>query len=92
MIRAAAPDFAFSHRRYISRIFKIEQFSSRNPPFLRHYQINPFYTMAGRAVKLGGVLAAAGAGYYLYTAGGDPKVAQKQAESRESPSVCEPSH
>ena len=38
--------------------------------------------MAGRVVKIGGVLAAAGAGYYLYTAGGDPKVAQKQAEGK----------
>jgi hypothetical protein len=29
-----------------------------------------------------GATAASGIGYYLYTAGGDPKVAQKQAEGR----------
>jgi hypothetical protein len=36
--------------------------------------------MSGRAVRILGLVAAGGAGYYLYTAGGDPKVAQKQAE------------
>ncbi|QDS73047.1 hypothetical protein FKW77_009538 [Venturia effusa] len=33
-----------------------------------------------RAVKIAGVVGAAGAGYYLYTAGGSPKVAEKQFE------------
>ncbi|RMZ86372.1 hypothetical protein DV736_g6400, partial [Chaetothyriales sp. CBS 134916] len=37
--------------------------------------------MSGRALRIGGVVAAAAAGYYLYTAGGDPKVAQKKAEA-----------
>jgi hypothetical protein len=36
--------------------------------------------MSGRIIKLGGVAAAAGAGYYLYQAGGSPKVAEKQFE------------
>lgn len=35
---------------------------------------------SGRVLKVVGLGAAAGAGYYLYTAGGDPKVAQKQLE------------
>ncbi len=46
--------------------------------------------MAGRAVRIGGILAAAGAGYYLYTAGGDPKVAQKQAEGKTHPPSTHP--
>jgi hypothetical protein len=33
-----------------------------------------------RALTFGGVAAAAGVGYYLYKAGGDPKVAEKQFE------------
>ena len=36
--------------------------------------------MSRRAVTVLGLGAAAGAGYYLYTAGGDPKAAQKHAE------------
>ncbi|KAF1999772.1 hypothetical protein P154DRAFT_213473 [Amniculicola lignicola CBS 123094] len=36
--------------------------------------------MAGRIVKFGGVAAAAGAAYYLYAAGGDPKLAEKKLE------------
>ncbi|KAF2009149.1 hypothetical protein BU24DRAFT_428671 [Aaosphaeria arxii CBS 175.79] len=36
--------------------------------------------MAGRFVKIGGIAAAAGAGYYLYNAGGDPKLAEKKFE------------
>lgn len=36
--------------------------------------------MSGRIVKLGGVAAAAGAAYYLYSAGGDPKLAEKKFE------------
>lgn len=38
--------------------------------------------MAGRAIKWGGGIAAAGAGYYLYSAGGDPKAAQKRFEGK----------
>lgn len=33
-----------------------------------------------RAFKIGGGLAAVGAGYYFYQAGGDPKVARKTFE------------
>jgi hypothetical protein len=36
--------------------------------------------MSGRLVKVAGVGAAAGVGYYLYQAGGKPKVAEKQFE------------
>jgi hypothetical protein len=39
--------------------------------------------MSNNRVILGlGAAAAGGVGYYLYTAGGDPKVAQKQAEGK----------
>jgi hypothetical protein len=33
--------------------------------------------MSRRGVTIVGLAAAGGVGYYLYTAGGDPKVAQK---------------
>ena len=36
--------------------------------------------MSRRVVYGTGLAAAAGVGYYLYTAGGDPKVAQKEVE------------
>jgi hypothetical protein len=36
--------------------------------------------MSGRFVKVAGLGVAAGAGYYLYQAGGSPKVAEKQFE------------
>lgn len=36
--------------------------------------------MSRRALTIGGLLVAGGAGYYLYSAGGDPKVAQKNLE------------
>ena len=36
--------------------------------------------MSKRALTVLGLAVAGGAGYYLYTAGGDPKVAQKQFE------------
>jgi len=36
--------------------------------------------MSGRFIKIAGAGVAAGAGYYLYTAGGSPKVAEKQFE------------
>jgi hypothetical protein len=35
---------------------------------------------SNRVVTLLGAAAAGGVGYYLYTAGGDPKAAQKKAE------------
>jgi hypothetical protein len=37
--------------------------------------------MFRRPVVLGGVAVAGAAGYYLYTAGGDPKVAEKKLQS-----------
>lgn len=37
--------------------------------------------MAGRQIAtFGGVAALGGAAYYLYSAGGDPKLAEKKAE------------
>jgi hypothetical protein len=36
--------------------------------------------MSQRAITVFGLVAAGGAGYYLYNAGGDPKVAQKMAQ------------
>jgi hypothetical protein len=36
--------------------------------------------MSQRAITVFGLVAAGGAGYYLYHAGGDPKVAQKMAQ------------
>jgi hypothetical protein len=38
--------------------------------------------MSGRAVPALGAIAAGGIGYYLYTAGGDPKLAEKKAERK----------
>lgn len=38
--------------------------------------------MSGRFMKVGGAALVAGAGYYFYQAGGDPKVAQKKAEGQ----------
>lgn len=38
--------------------------------------------MPNRAVTIGGLAVAGGVGYYLYSAGGDPKVAKKQAEGK----------
>ncbi|ETN42397.1 uncharacterized protein HMPREF1541_01551 [Cyphellophora europaea CBS 101466] len=37
--------------------------------------------MSRRGIQLLGVAAAGGVGYYLYNAGGDPKVAQKKMEA-----------
>lgn len=36
--------------------------------------------MSNRVVTVGGGALLAGVGYYLYTAGGDPKVAEKKFE------------
>ena len=41
--------------------------------------------MSGRALQAGGVLAAAGAAYYLYQAGGNPKAAEKKFEGNQHP-------
>ncbi|KAI0472886.1 hypothetical protein GGR56DRAFT_652336 [Xylariaceae sp. FL0804] len=37
--------------------------------------------MSRAMIRTAGVVAVGGVGYYLYTAGGEPKVAQKQAEA-----------
>jgi hypothetical protein len=37
-------------------------------------------TMSNRAIPALGAIAAGGVGYYLYSAGGDPKLAEKKAE------------
>jgi hypothetical protein len=36
--------------------------------------------MSNRAIPALGAIAAGGVGYYLYSAGGDPKLAEKKAE------------
>jgi hypothetical protein len=36
--------------------------------------------MSNRALPVIGLAAAGGVGYYLYSAGGDPKLAEKKAE------------
>ena len=36
--------------------------------------------MSGRVWQVGGVAAVGGIGYYLYSAGGNPKVAEKKME------------
>jgi len=41
--------------------------------------------MSNRAIPAIGVAAAAAAGYYLYSAGGDPKLAEKKAECMTTP-------
>lgn len=43
--------------------------------------------MFRRPVVLAGVTVAGAAGYYLYTAGGDPNVAEKKAKSTPAPSL-----
>jgi hypothetical protein len=59
----------------------IDRFTSRNPPFSSGSQFTKFTTsMSQRAITVFGLVAAGGAGYYLYHAGGDPKVAQKMAQ------------
>ncbi|KAI1609342.1 hypothetical protein EDD36DRAFT_67725 [Exophiala viscosa] len=37
--------------------------------------------MSNRALQFGGLAVAGGVGYYLYNAGGDPKVAEKKLEA-----------
>jgi hypothetical protein len=58
----------------------IDRYTSRNPPFYQAQQLKRASTMSRRALTIGGLVVAAGAGYYLYAAGGDPKVAQKNIE------------
>lgn len=41
--------------------------------------------MSRRGITILGLAAAGGIGYYLYNAGGDPKVAQKQFEGANFP-------
>jgi hypothetical protein len=59
----------------------IERFTSRNPPFLNHFHTKSSI-MSRRGLTVAGLALAGGAGYYLYSAGGDPKVAQKKMEGR----------
>lgn len=41
--------------------------------------------MAGRLIKFGGFAALGGGAYYLYSAGGDPKLAEKKFERMSFP-------
>lgn len=43
--------------------------------------------MSRRGVTALGLAAAGGVGYYLYTAGGDPKTAEKKFEGMSHPSI-----
>lgn len=50
---------------------------------IKNYYIsfsNTYSTMSRRTITTVGLIGAAGVGYYFYSAGGDPKVAQKMAE------------
>jgi hypothetical protein len=62
------------------RKLTIDRYTSRNPPFYQGQQLKRASTMSRRALTIGGLVVAGAAGYYLYTAGGDPKVAQKNFE------------
>lgn len=60
-----------------------------NHPYTFHSSIpsehhTTLANMSGRVLRLGGVAAAAGVGYYLYQAGGDPKAAEKRFEGMHS--------
>jgi len=61
----------------------IEQFGGKRNPFEGHFakNLNKSLVMSRRGLTALGLVAAGGAGYYLYNAGGDPKVAQKQVEA-----------
>ena len=61
----------------------IERFTSRNPPFLNHFKTKSSI-MSNRALQIGGLAVAGGVGYYLYNAGGDPKVAEKKMEGQDA--------
>src|SRR5437016_14279679 len=56
--------------------FTIDRFTSRNPPFYCPQQLKQPSSMSRRALTIGGLIVAGGAGYYLYSAGGDPRLAQ----------------
>lgn len=43
---------------------------------------DPIVIMSARFWQITGLAAAGGIGYYLYNAGGDPKLAQKKAEGK----------
>lgn len=56
----------------------------------REYIASESIAMPNRAVTAGGLAVAGGVGYYLYQAGGDPKVAQKQAEGEKDEAKLAP--
>ena len=65
----------------------IDRFTSRNPPFI-YYSPVRVASMSRRGVTVVGLAAAGGVGYYLYTAGGDPNVAQKNFKGLFIPYDC----
>jgi hypothetical protein len=69
-----------SFTRLLLRKLTIDRYTSRNPPFYQAQQLKKASTMSRRALTIGGLVVAGAAGYYLYSAGGDPKVAQKNFE------------
>ena len=65
---------------------------SRNP-IIRHLALESTFSrspiMAGRKViPVLATLGLVGSGYYLYTAGGDPKVAKKEIEREKAMRYC----
>lgn len=75
--------FYYSRSSLLLTSFTIDRFTSKNPPFSSGYQFTKFTaSMSGRVFTGLGLVAAGGVGYYLYSAGGDPKVAQKMAEGQ----------
>ena len=79
----ALPTSQASFARLLLRKLIIDRYTFRNPPFYQAQQLKRASTMSRRALTIGGLVVAGAAGYYLYTAGGDPKVAQKNFEGME---------
>jgi hypothetical protein len=69
-----------SHSVIAEKKLTIDRYTSRNPPFYQAQQLKGAPTMSRRVLTIGGLVIVGGAGYYLYSAGGDPKVAQKNFE------------
>jgi hypothetical protein len=95
MLVQSIPALQHKHERAIPRpinCFELSEnhrakyFFSQSPITLSISSPSGFSThtkysnMSGRLVKVVGAGAVAGAGYYLYQAGGKPKVAEKQFE------------
>ena len=76
-VRAALLNLFNTIESRASNIF--QRFTSKKSPF-QHHTLLRATNMSRRGLAALGLAAAGGAGYYLYTAGGDPKVAQKNLQ------------